>query len=76
MNIFFHKVEIIVNSELGQGGNAGLRAKDGFSIYDLIFEYIYGIEQMNLAACGGTFLTGLTRLTRFSLHPEHPVYPV
>jgi len=39
---------------------------------------------MNLAACGGTFLTGLirqkygglTRLTRFSLYPEHPVYPV
>jgi len=30
MNIFFHKVEIIVNGELGQGGNAGLRAKDGF----------------------------------------------
>ncbi len=30
----------------------------------------------NLAACGGTFLTGLTRLTRFSLYPEHPVYPV
>jgi len=23
---------------------------------------------MNLAACGGTFLTGLTRLTRFSLY--------
>jgi hypothetical protein len=30
----------------------------------------------NLAACGGTFLTGLTRLTKFSLYPEHPVYPV
>jgi hypothetical protein len=41
-------VEIIVNGELGQGGNAGLRAKDGFSIYDLIFEYIYGIEQIKL----------------------------
>jgi len=31
---------------------------------------------MNLAACGGTFLTGLKGLTRFSLYPEHPVYPV
>ena len=39
---------------------------------------------VNLAARGGTFLTGLirqkygglTRLTRFSLYPEHPVYPV
>ena len=31
---------------------------------------------VNLAACGGTFLTGLTGLTRFSLYPEHPVYPV
>jgi hypothetical protein len=34
---------------------------------------------MNLAACGGTFSTGLTRLTRFFyifLYPEHPVYPV
>jgi hypothetical protein len=48
MNIFFHKVEVIVNGELGQGGNTGLRAKDGFSIYDLIFEYIYGIEQIKL----------------------------
>jgi hypothetical protein len=34
------------------------------------------IIDMNLAACGGTFLTGLTGLTRFSLYPEHPVYPV
>jgi len=46
---------------------------------------------MNLAACGGTFSTGLTGLTRlprlsesdgghliflFSLYPGHPVYPV
>jgi hypothetical protein len=34
------------------------------------------IIDMNLAACGGTFSTGLTRLTKFSLYPEHPVYPV
>jgi len=34
------------------------------------------IQTLNLAACGGTFLTGLTPLTRFFLYPEHPVYPV
>ena len=39
---------------------------------------------MNLAACGGTFSTGLirqkygglTRLTRFFIYPDYPVYPV
>ncbi len=54
-------MEIIVNGELGQGGNAGLRAKDGFSIYDLIFEYIYGIEQINIShlRCGTVAMTGV-----------------
>ena len=39
-----------------------------------VVDALYSI--LNLAACGGTFLTGLKGLTRFSLYPEHPVYPV